>query len=171
MDAYYKKYKDDIEDQIRNQTIYKTLYPMLDNWTERNKVPCLICNITLASDSIKVHMTYLHPSEKCPNEKIHLEFYKCIICEKRMLWTHQTIGEHMKKNHKITIADYTRVNVENLIEQVNQAEKNYQQKKTVQKKYRIRYMRAPHMLFFSVKVFEKVSKLENSPFYRNGLQY
>ena len=39
------------------------------------------------------------------------------------------------------------------------------------KKYRIRYMRAPHMFFFSVKVFEKVSKLENSPFYRNGLQY
>ena len=27
------------------------------------------------------------------------------------------------------------------------------------------------MFFFSVKVFEKVSKLENSPFYRNGLQY
>ena len=38
-------------------------------------------------------------------------------------------------------------------------------------KYCIRYMRAPHMFFFSVKVFEKVSKLENSPFYRNGLQY
>ena len=26
------------------------------------------------------------------------------------------------------------------------------------KKYRIRYMRAPHMLFFSVKVFEKVGE-------------
>ena len=25
-------------------------------------------------------------------------------------------------------------------------------------------MRAPHMFFFSVKVFEKVLKLENSPF-------
>ena len=42
---------------------------------------------------------------------------------------------------------------------------------TLKKKYRIRYMRAPHMFFFSVKVFEKVLKLENSPFYRNGLQY
>ena len=48
----------------------------------------------------------------------------------------------------------------------------YQWTEFYNKKYRIQYMRASHMFFFSVKVFEKVPKLENSPFYSNGfLQY
>ena len=50
----------------------------------------------------------------------------------------------------------------------NEAETNFVEREKEDKKYSIRYMRAPHMFFFSVKVFEKVSKLENSPFYRNG---
>ena len=115
--------------------------PLLENWRARNKKECQLCKSNIGVDSFNDHMTVAHPGKLYYEAKIPMEFYKCLLCDRRMLWVHKSIHQHMKKKHNRTIVSYTMDNVTKITEQVTLAnigkvKKRNQSKKRLGKRKR-----------------------------------
>ena len=91
-----------------------------------------------AGESFYDQMTIADPGEQISEAKTPMEFYKCLLCDKRMLWVHKSIQQHMKKRHNKTIVSYTMDNVTKIMQQVTLAnttkiKKNKEKKPTEEK--------------------------------------
>ena len=135
LEKYFSLYQHRIEQQITELASYKKLDKIFHNWAARDYTECSICKEAILTNSYNDHMTQIHSDQNTYQAKYSTQLYKCLLCNKNMLWDHHKIHQHMKCKHNKSIVTYTMENTEKLRNQIEKANNRRTKRKTTKSRW------------------------------------